>query len=271
VTINVSFVVLGWLAGEGDFGRSICTAVNCGEDTDCTGATLGALLGILDPTSIDSKWLKPIGRNLVLTPSVTGIECPPTLDLFADLVLDLRRRLDGRSPSPAEATPKELDTKSLAVRVRIGFDSSISIFEQAEASRKAPEMPANSKEVTLAGCWTQWPWEDCAGETMYVKYRVHVDRPRAVRLLLSTREPVRVWFDGQFAFGRDEGEFLPAFHRPPANQSAVIQAQAGSHEVLAVIRRPKQSRPINWCIGVSEVSDSPVCDQWLANAFERVG
>jgi ADP-ribosylation/crystallin J1 len=41
--------VLGLLAGEGDFGKSLCIAVNCGNDTDCTGATLGAPLGILYP------------------------------------------------------------------------------------------------------------------------------------------------------------------------------------------------------------------------------
>ena len=44
---NVAFVVLGLLYGEGDFGKSLIIANNCGEDTDCTCATLGALLGII--------------------------------------------------------------------------------------------------------------------------------------------------------------------------------------------------------------------------------
>ena len=49
VSLNTAFNVLGLLAGEGDFGKSLCIAVNCGNDTDCTGATLGAPLGILYP------------------------------------------------------------------------------------------------------------------------------------------------------------------------------------------------------------------------------
>lgn len=37
---NVGFVTLGLLYGEGDFKRSLILAVDCGDDTDCTGATL---------------------------------------------------------------------------------------------------------------------------------------------------------------------------------------------------------------------------------------
>ncbi|MFR3482381.1 MAG: ADP-ribosylglycohydrolase family protein [Clostridia bacterium] len=43
---NVGFVVIGLLYGEGDFKKSMLYAINCGDDTDCTGATLGSILGI---------------------------------------------------------------------------------------------------------------------------------------------------------------------------------------------------------------------------------
>ncbi len=86
VAQNLAFTVLGWLAGGEDFGEAICTAVNCGRDTDCTGATLGALLGIIDPASVGSEWLKPIGRELVLSPGIVGMHPPATLDEFTDQV-----------------------------------------------------------------------------------------------------------------------------------------------------------------------------------------
>jgi len=89
VAQNLAFTVLGWLAG-GDFGEALCIAVNCGMDTDCTGATLGALLGILDPDSIGEAWLKPIGRELVLSPGMVAMPgLPATLDAFTDLVAGL--------------------------------------------------------------------------------------------------------------------------------------------------------------------------------------
>lgn len=62
---NIGLIVLSLLYGEKDFGKTICLAVNCGEDTDCTAATAGSLLGILlGMDGIDEKWAKPIGTNL---------------------------------------------------------------------------------------------------------------------------------------------------------------------------------------------------------------
>ena len=85
VAQNLAITILGWLAAE-DFGEAICTAVNCGFDTDCTGATLGALLGIIDPACIGSDWLEPIGRDMVLSPGIVGMHAPETLDEFTDQV-----------------------------------------------------------------------------------------------------------------------------------------------------------------------------------------
>lgn len=84
VAMNLAYIMLGWLAGEGDFGKSICIANNCGGDTDCTAATLGALLGLIDPDGIDDKWTEPIGGNLVLSPSMVGLHPCATLDEFCD-------------------------------------------------------------------------------------------------------------------------------------------------------------------------------------------
>ena len=62
---NIGLTMIGWLYGEGDFSKSLCTAVGCGEDADCTGATLGAILGIIGGTeTIPQKWIDPIGDEI---------------------------------------------------------------------------------------------------------------------------------------------------------------------------------------------------------------
>lgn len=47
---NLAYMVIGLLYGEGDFLKSLLYAINCGDDTDCTAATIGALLGIIGGT-----------------------------------------------------------------------------------------------------------------------------------------------------------------------------------------------------------------------------
>ena len=63
---NVGFVVLGLLYGEGDFKKSMLYAVNCGDDTDCTAATVGAFLGIFYGTAgIPKDWAEYIGDKII--------------------------------------------------------------------------------------------------------------------------------------------------------------------------------------------------------------
>lgn len=63
---NVAYCILGMLYGGCDFKKSIILAVDCGDDTDCTGATVGAFLGILHGLDgIPGDWRKHIGDGIV--------------------------------------------------------------------------------------------------------------------------------------------------------------------------------------------------------------
>jgi ADP-ribosylglycohydrolase len=99
---NHGFTVLGWLYGT-DYGDKLCKAVNCGYDTDCTGATLGSVLGILGGTAgIPAKWRDPIGESIVLH-KFTG-DCDPPADvaeLTARTEVVARRMLAERSDTAA--------------------------------------------------------------------------------------------------------------------------------------------------------------------------
>ncbi len=65
VPSNIGLLVLALLYGEGDFAKTVCTAVNCGEDTDCTGATAGSIFGILRGyRAIPPQWVEPVGRKI---------------------------------------------------------------------------------------------------------------------------------------------------------------------------------------------------------------
>jgi len=84
---NHGFTIIGWLYGK-DFGDRMCKAVNCGYDTDCTGATLGALLGILEGTrGIPQKWIDPIGDDIVLHKFTGDCDAPKTIEELTERTL----------------------------------------------------------------------------------------------------------------------------------------------------------------------------------------
>lgn len=62
---NAMIVAAALLYGEGDFGKSVCTAVGMAFDTDCNGATVGSVLGMRNSIDgIDEYWQKPVNGKI---------------------------------------------------------------------------------------------------------------------------------------------------------------------------------------------------------------
>jgi ADP-ribosylglycohydrolase len=65
VISNAMIVVAALLYGEGDFGKSICMAVQTAFDTDCNGATVGSILGMRGGIDcISEYWRKPVNGKI---------------------------------------------------------------------------------------------------------------------------------------------------------------------------------------------------------------
>lgn len=80
---SMGAIVLGWLYSEGDFGKAVCLATNCGEDTDCTAGTLGAILGtVLGTEHLPEKWVKGCSDKIATWTLRTDglLNVPKTID-----------------------------------------------------------------------------------------------------------------------------------------------------------------------------------------------
>lgn len=128
---NVAFTMIGWLYGDNDFGKSICIAVNCGDDTDCTGATMGSILGIIYGTVIiPEKWRAPIGDG-IKTVAISGFEAPATLQVLTDKTVAVQKKVAEIYNSPLKVTPGKTNLVNSAELFQMNINELTEIWERS--------------------------------------------------------------------------------------------------------------------------------------------
>ena len=165
---NVAYAVLGMLYGEGDFKKSMITAINCGDDTDCTAATVGATLGIMYGTAgIPKDWQAHIG-DAIITKSLNcclGGGIPKSCTALTESVVETaplmlaatyyRKRhktilTEGENEIPENAMEQFLDCTETLDRLTnlkpYSFDVPFGPIVATVTYDKAPEL-ANTSEI----------------------------------------------------------------------------------------------------------------------------
>jgi hypothetical protein len=267
VRVNTGFVILGWLAGS-DFSSRITITNGCGSDTDSSTASLGALLGILDPESIGRKWLEPIGDDLVLNDEISGIAPPSSIHAFTELVLALRDRLPGTHP---DAAIGPFDPQDHAIPVAIAWTNT---SRETWQGRDLTELPPPGAPVpvgltfastTLPGTWTRMPRADFQDRILVVKYQLDPRGRSDVRLMLNSTEHYRIWLDGDFLHAAQGSQTMfPAPHMAPVGQFIDFTIDDGTHELIVALKKPPVERDMaEWVIALVERPGH----LWIENSF----
>ncbi|MCU0315910.1 MAG: ADP-ribosylglycohydrolase family protein [Fimbriimonadaceae bacterium] len=91
--INNAVLCLGaLLLHPSDFGKAICLAVMGGWDTDCTGATVGSVMGArLGTRNLPESWIAPLNNRIEL--ELPGAS-PKTLTGMADFAEEVWRKVN---------------------------------------------------------------------------------------------------------------------------------------------------------------------------------
>ena len=122
---SIGAIVIGWLYGEGDFGRSVCIATNLGEDTDCTAGTLGAILGIISGASgLPAKWVDACSDKIATWTIRRDAKLNPPSDISA-----LCERLVQQTPVVLRGRCRLCENGSYEIEPAASFHYKPSAFE----------------------------------------------------------------------------------------------------------------------------------------------
>ncbi len=246
VAANLAYTILGWLAGEEDFGQSLCVAVNCGADTDCTGATLGALLGILNPQGIPEKWSRPIGNTIQLSKGISGVDVPADISDLTERTLRLSRQLSGDTPSIGVVLPRSAPTAGnspIEVSMRFGWTDDEAFLDAPTQNGAASRQLSEGTDISLAGHWMTRKREDFCRPILLSKKEIVLENDEDLRVMAFTNTRSAVWLDGvklgEAPFGVGcEDSLAPGFHRGGRGVFQTGLLPRGSHEMLVAWAAP---------------------------------
>jgi ADP-ribosylglycohydrolase len=280
--INLAFQTLGWLYGT-DFGDMLCKAVNCGWDTDCTGATLGATLGIImGAEALPARWTEPLGRTLATSVGNGGLRngpLPATVDELTDRTIAVARKLlareDGRvqicDDAEAAAAPVNVKAGRIEEITRRRQDCTCHRTPALDVQVAYPEQPVigTLKPVPLEVILTNRMREELAvacfihlppGFTSTVGDRedlwIAPSQSVTVHLSVSATDPGRIGVTNR-------GELRLIVHGRPAVESIPV--------VLMGARRwlvfPSSSQPLDEQALLSRISMSAPTEGWQVAEF----
>lgn len=249
VVCNLCFQLIGWFDGGDDFGRAICTAVNCGQDTDCTGATLGALLGILRPDSIPAAWLDPIGEEVVLSAAIVDVPVPRDLSELTDWTMEVADQLRGFAPGLGAIAAHAPADAATSVR---SWEARHALVDRAPARLQgggSEVCSAGGAATTLHGAWFRTPAGRSAGVSHMYEVEFEVTAPVPLKLMVFARSGARAWVDGREVLGYDAATVAadpfaaPSFHRAGVAAVDLPPLVVGAHTLVFALAGAADGSP----------------------------
>jgi len=91
---NIAFTLFGLLYYPDDFEKALLCTTNCGYDTDCTAATIGAIWGLVNGDRFPERWTKPIGSYMLASHDVYDMSMPGDINELAEHILRVQKMVE---------------------------------------------------------------------------------------------------------------------------------------------------------------------------------
>ena len=257
VNMNLAFITLGLAYGSGDFEKTVLTAVNYGMDTDCTGATTAAFMGILTgEKGIPALWKETAGNELIISDFLKDLPLPVTVDDATKrtiaLSTQLNNELAGKVPADMTADINK-DTINdgnqwLIFRNEGGYDTPASVLEAeknpSSASGAMVEAPQIHQDLT---CFVQ-----NSGDTIFLLTRISIPEDLNGQIMICANAGLTAWLDDrQILNYHGRLDIIPAFHRTEGGASVPVQLKKDKKHLLK-IRLTSCSDPLSLSVALGD-------------------
>ncbi len=238
---NIAFTIAGLLYGGGDFLKCILDASSCGYDVDCTAATAGSIIGIIQGAEyIFANAKVDIATNVVTSKGVFGFDAPKDVYELTDRVMKLAEQTDGMTDLPTIEKPFHLPViepikSPYQIPVKFKAMPTNSLLEVE------PDLTDASEHVFADGAFFNLPaiWPNTHPNTLVLQTQVQLPEDRSFRILPVWEGGVKLWVDGELIYEQTHGKrFNPAIHRCSVKAPVIENAKAGWHRVTVQLVCP---------------------------------
>lgn len=248
---NIGFTALGLLYGEGKFLPSILSAIECGYDTDCTGATVGAIVGIiLGGEAILAGCNMKIDERIIAGDGICNINVPANLKELTDRTIAIADIIAENEAHPSISKsftlPEIPDFKPpLKYPVIIGGST-----EQIEQQLKEKTFKPNAVHCFESSLFDLSHFHN--GNQIIIGTRFHLDSQRRLFFYPVCDSGIILTIDGEkVCESRGKQEFIPAPHRPVSPEAELLM-QPGEHTVIITIEACDEVPRFAWIVSDKE-------------------
>ncbi|MBN1446162.1 MAG: ADP-ribosylglycohydrolase family protein [Candidatus Omnitrophica bacterium] len=250
---NIGFIIAGLLYGEGDFLRTIVSAVNCGYDTDCTGATAGAIAGIM--TGREKLLASGYASNgkVVTGKGIRDIEAPETLSELTKDIMELGKKVKDKKDLPALPASFSLPplpdfSPPLSYAFEISEPFELEGIERAEEAVLKNEYNNFTMKIFKSSFFDLNPYFRKPDSAIFLKGIIKIPKKKKVKLFPASTDGVKMWLDGKLILSHHQhSEFIPASHRP-GSPLAEAEIDGGEHVVLLEVIRCNGKLDFAWIV-----------------------
>jgi ADP-ribosylglycohydrolase len=237
VVMNLSFIAIALLYGEGDFEKSVLIAINFGYDTDCTAATAGGIFGILyGSEAISQKWREIVSDEITVSDFLRDLSIPQTITGMTDRTIALSEKImnDPRieQPFPEYIPITEMDYpfQSSEWRVLTGF--TVEAVDEIVKSGKLNELSTVEKFKGIHLNLAKFAKDNISIDLFT---NIVVEEDQECQLMACSETGMTVWLDDkQIINQHNRQKPIPAFHRVDGGASVKVSLKAGKSHKLRV-------------------------------------